>query len=91
MFGIVSLLGVDACSTFTFYDSGVYDDPDCTGAEEDINHAVLLVGWGTENGKDYWIVKNSWSTYWGEEGYVKIARDNNICGVTSGANYPILA
>ncbi|KAK8805445.1 hypothetical protein WA158_002101 [Blastocystis sp. Blastoise] len=85
-------IGINAgVRTFSFYDSGVYNDPDCTSALEDINHAVLLVGYGTEDGQDYWIVKNSWSTYWGEEGYVKIARKNNICGVTSSASYPILA
>ena len=57
---------------------------------EDQAHAVLAVGYGTENGKDYWLIKNSWSTYWGDNGYVKIARKNNICGVATAASYPIL-
>lgn len=51
--------------TFSFYSNGIYDDPTCTGSETDLNHQVLLVGYGTLGGKDYWLVKNSWSTYWG--------------------------
>ena len=45
----------------------------------------------TENGKDYWIIKNSWSTWWGDEGYIKIARKGNICGVATSPSYPIIA
>jgi len=41
--------------TLKFYSDGVYDDPACRAQ---INHAVLVVGYGTDNGKDYWLVKN---------------------------------
>ena len=71
---------------FQHYKSGVYNQPDCTN----MDHAVLLVGYGTENvnGKDidYWLIKNSWGTSWGEYGYMKLERNNgNMCGVASHA------
>ena len=56
------------------YASGVIDATDCFSIDKDINHAVLIVGYGTDDatGLDYWLVKNSWSTTWGDKGYVKI-------------------
>lgn len=52
---------------FMRYKSGVFDAP-CSGSR---NHAVLVVGYGSEGGKDFWIVKNSWGTWWGDNGYIK--------------------
>ena len=75
---------------FHEYKKGVFIDNGCGHGEMMSNHAMLLVGYGTEGGQDYWLVKNSWGTSWGEKGYIKMARNrNNMCGIASGAYYPI--
>ncbi|KAM7344174.1 uncharacterized protein ACRADG_010997 [Cochliomyia hominivorax] len=90
---IVSTVGpvavaIEVNSNFLKYTEGIYDDPECTGA---VNHAVLVIGYGTENGQDYWLVKNSWSSNWGMGGYVKMARNkNNQCGIAKFASYPLV-
>ena len=65
---------------FQFYTSGVLDSTNCG---TNLDHAVLAVGYGTENGQEYWLVKNSWNTSWGDEGYIKLAivDGEGICGV----------
>ncbi|AEN03980.1 cathepsin-like cysteine proteinase [Helicoverpa assulta nucleopolyhedrovirus] len=47
----------------------------------DLNHAVLLIGWGIENNVPYWIIKNSWGEDWGENGYLRVRRNVNACGL----------
>jgi len=49
----------------------------------DVDHAILIVGYGTENGQDYWTIKNSWGKSYGEAGYIRIARGVNLCKVAS--------
>jgi cathepsin H len=61
----------------------------CKNSTADVNHAVLAVGYGTENGMDYWFVKNSWGAKWGVEGFFKIERGVNMCGVAVCTSYPI--
>jgi cathepsin L len=62
-----------AADEWVFYESGVFNG-DC-GAT--IDHAVVAVGYGTEDGNDYWIVRNSWSSNWGENGYIRVAREKS--------------
>ncbi len=65
------------------YISGVFDLSSTYCPSSGINHAVTLVGYGYDStyGLDYWIVKNSWGSNWGESGYFRIRRGNNVCGV----------
>lgn len=75
--------------SFHLYRGGIYNDPRCS--PNSINHAVLLVGYGTDKGQDYWLVKNSWGESWGEAGYIRIARNqNNACGIATFAVYPTI-
>jgi len=75
-------------SSFQSYQSGVYNEPACTSM---IDHAVLVVGYGTENGQDYWLVKNSWGAAWGMNGYIKMSRNrNNQCAIASYGVYPLV-
>lgn len=58
---------------------------------DDLDHAVLAVGYGTLNGEPYWLIKNSWSTYWGNDGYILMSMKDNNCGVTTDATYVTVA
>ncbi|KAF5474531.1 hypothetical protein F2P56_006422 [Juglans regia] len=85
-------VGIDGSAIdFQLYTSGIYDG-DCSSDPDDIDHAVLIVGYGSEDGEDYWIVKNSWGTDWGIEGYIYIRRDTNltygVCAINAMASYP---
>ncbi|KAJ5068233.1 hypothetical protein M0811_12460 [Anaeramoeba ignava] len=73
-----------------FYSGGVYHEPTCSTTN--LDHAVLLVGYGNYPGTEepYWLVKNSWSTHWGYYGYFLIARKDNMCGITTDVTFPVL-
>ncbi|XP_051007075.1 testin-2-like [Acomys russatus] len=80
-------------SSFRFYDSGMYYEPNCRKVL--LNHAVLVVAYGYEGAESddikYWLIKNSWGEKWGMEGYMKIHKDwNNHCGIATYATYPIM-
>lgn len=79
---------------FQSYSSGVLDSTTCG---TNLDHGVLIVGYGEEatTGQMYWLVKNSWSSSWGDEGYIKIARsdsrdDQGICGIAMQPSFPIV-
>lgn len=90
---VIATLGPLACSvngleSLLLYKQGIYADEECNKGE--VNHSILVVGYGSENGQDYWIVKNSWDKVWGEEGYFRLPRGKNYCGIASECSYPIV-
>jgi len=75
--------------SFMSYRSGIHYAPRCSPRR--LSHAVLAVGYGSEGGRDYYLVKNSWGTRWGAGGYIKMARNmRNNCGIATKASYPIV-
>uniref|UniRef100_A0A8D0HMU5 Uncharacterized protein n=1 Tax=Sphenodon punctatus TaxID=8508 RepID=A0A8D0HMU5_SPHPU len=85
-------VSIDAAhKSFSFYANGVYHEPKCANKTGELDHAVLAVGYGVLQGELYWLVKNSWSTYWGNDGYIFMSMKDNNCGVASDATYPNLA
>jgi len=82
-------VAIDASrKSFMLYQSGVYSDPKCSTTN--LDHAVLAVGYGVDaSGVQYYIIKNSWGTTWGENGYFLLKRNaGNTCGVATSALYP---
>lgn len=85
-------VAMHSTESFQHYKSGYFYERNCPNDAQSINHAVLVVGYGTDPkyGK-YYIVKNSWATTWGEHGFAKMARDrNNNCGIATLASYPLV-
>jgi len=81
-------VAVDA-SAFQFYSGGILSAADCDFQQ--LNHGVTLIGYGVEDGQDFWLVKNSWGTGWGEEGFIRIERGAGACGINTAVSTAILA
>jgi cathepsin C len=80
------VVGVEPKDDFMYYSEGIYSSgPSQPGTDgwQRVDHAVLLVGWGEENGVPYWVIQNSWDNYWGEDGYMRIKRGENDSGIES--------
>jgi len=83
------VIGIEPTEDFMFYSEGIYKSaPKNHSANEEwqqVDHAVLLVGYGEENGAKYWKVQNSWGDEWGEQGFFRIARGSDESAVESMA------
>ncbi|XP_053625279.1 cathepsin S-like [Plodia interpunctella] len=83
---------VHASNEFSLYAGGVFytSEADCPKSTNMLNHEVVIVGYGEENGDEFWIVKNSWGPTWGIDGYMHIAARDNVCGIETEPTYVIV-
>ncbi|XP_020270538.1 oryzain gamma chain-like [Asparagus officinalis] len=90
--GVVRPVSVafEVVQSFALYKGGVYTSDTCGSSSMDVNHAVVAVGYGVENGMPYWLIKNSWGADWGMDGYFRMNWQNHV-GVATCASYPIVA
>lgn len=85
-------MGFHVAQSFFQYKGGIYDNPSCPTS---MNHAMQAVGFGTEDGKEFAIIKNSWGSGWGMDGFVKVKmgaddREGGVCQMYEAPSYPHL-
>jgi len=78
---VPATVAIQVEAAFQHYTSGIFTGP----CAKQWNHALLIVGGNT----DYWIAKNSWGTSWGESGYVRIQRGQDVCGLSFEESIPV--
>jgi C1A family cysteine protease len=82
-FGPVAAIIDNLHDSFFRYSHGIYYEPECEESEL-YSHAIVIVGFGSDSGEDYWTIKNSYGERWGEKGYMRIARNrDNHCKIAS--------
>jgi len=87
-------VGIYASPAFKSYDRGIFNGPCEVNEINDLNHAVTVVGYGTDSdtGLNYWLLKNQWGTSWGEGGYMRMQKDvgdpKGLCGIAMMPVYP---
>lgn len=87
-YGPVSVVIHGTSNYFRHYRGGIMRN--ILSFTQETNHVVALIGWGTENGIDYWVLRNSWGTGWGEQGYARVERHHNLLGLNNWVTYPII-
>jgi len=78
--------GVDATKAMDEYTGGIFSEDN---PNPEINHEISLVGWGTENGTSYWIMRNSWGSYWGEKGFMRIVMGKDMDAIEEDCDWGV--
>jgi C1A family cysteine protease len=88
-------IAVDAGKGWQLYSGGIMKREGgllgCSANPKKADHGVAIVGYGSDSGKDYWIVRNSWGATWGEKGYIRLPYGENACGIANFASYPTIS
>ncbi|KAL6864928.1 hypothetical protein ACP4OV_016079 [Aristida adscensionis] len=79
-------VSIEAAEKFRFYHAGVFPGKDC---DSHPNHGLTVVGYGSHDKTKYWLLKNQWGESWGENGYMRLERGTNACGIAKYASYPV--